>query len=440
MSAGAGPRGVDAMGWMDAVSALEGLRVDHGTYDLRLDGAGNVRGTGVIKGEAVAGRDAVVFALSPGVAVTHVEVDGVAATAEVVGEGIWSIGASLAPGFRHHVRVRYEGRLDVAFMRDEAGHAWYEMQFMTRWRPVFGLDRLEKSRATLILPATFTAASAFGLVQEDRTGREVRYVWDTGEAAGADFSLVVGEGLQADGEAGPVHLRALGPRAAPPCPQAVLAAAGAALRAYRAAWGPCPYPRLTLACLPHSACGNCSREGLVLFGQLRADPMTDPSAFRLVAHEVSHMWWGLGVRFDEARSLGYEEALANYCDERLARDRFGEGAFREHLCSVLLPHARVAEAAAGVSLRDCRYDTPESGRLRWAKGACAMLLLEAAIGRPGIDAALAGLMTECGGRQAEPADVRRAFVDAGGERARRLWDDYFDGVAPLPAGHAAYTG
>ena len=181
------------MGWMDTVSAWEGLRVDRGAYDLQLDDTGNVRGTGTVEGEAVAGRSAAVFALSPAVTVTCVEVDGVGVTPEMMGEGIWSVGARLSPDTSHRVQVRYEGRLDRAFMRDEAGHAWYEIQVMTRWRPVFGLDHPAKSRTTLTLPSAFTAASSFGLVKEDRTGHKVQYVWDTGEAAYADFSIVVGE-------------------------------------------------------------------------------------------------------------------------------------------------------------------------------------------------------------------------------------------------------
>ncbi len=429
-----------SVGWMDTVAAGEGLRVDQGVYELELDDDGNVQGQGTVAGETVVGRSAALFALSPGAAVTQVAVDGVDAVAEAVGEGVWSVAAHLAPGIRHRVQVRYAGRLDRAFMRDEAGHAWYEMQFMTRWRPVWDLDHPAKSRVVLTLPATFRAASSFGLVEEDRTGAAIRYRWDTGDAACGDFSLVVGEGLHADGDAGPVQLRALCPVAAPYSPTAVLTAARTALTAYSGAWGPCPYQRLTLACLPHSACGNCSREGLVLLGHLQADPADNPDAFRLVAHEVSHMWWGLGVRFAEDRGLGYVEALANYCDERLARDRFGEASFRRHVSTVLLPHAKLAEAAAGVSLKGCRYDTPESGRLRWAKGACAMLLLEALIGRTRMDAALSKLMEGFTGRQAEPADVRAAFVElqAGSGSVRRLFDDYFDGVVPIPNEPARY--
>ncbi len=426
------------MGWMDALSAYEGLRVARGVYTLQLDGAGNVQGTARVEGRVVAGRSAVAFALSPGVTVTDVQVDGLGVAPQGMGEGLWSFAAPLSPGAPHRVQVNYAGRLERAFMRDGTDRGWYEMQFMTRWRPVFGLDYPAASRTTLTLPATFTAASSFALVHEDRIGPAVRYVWDTGETPHSDFSVVVGEGLRADGQAGPVSIRALCPQAAPYSPQSVLAAAGGALHAYAAAWGPCTYLRLTLACLPHSACGNCAREGLALFGQLRADPTTDPDAFRLVAHEVSHLWWGLGVHFDEGRGLGYVEALANYCSERLARSRFGLEAFGRHLSAVLLPQAKIAEAAAGVSLRDCHYDTPESGRLRWAKGACAMLLLEARIGCAAVDEALSKLKREFMGRRAEPADVRRTFVEVGGEGVIRCFEDYFDGTVPLPQGTEAY--
>ena len=90
---------------MDTVSAREGLRGDHGVR--------NVRSTSTAEGEGVTSGTAVVFALPPGVTVTHVEVDGVDATAEAVGEGAWSVGAHLAPGSRHRVQVRYQGRLDM---------------------------------------------------------------------------------------------------------------------------------------------------------------------------------------------------------------------------------------------------------------------------------------------------------------------------------------
>jgi hypothetical protein len=83
------PRELEAVCWMDTVSAREGLRGDHGVR--------NVRGTSTAEGEGVTSRTAVVFALPPGVTVTHVEVDGVDATAEAVGEGAWSVGA---PGSR----------------------------------------------------------------------------------------------------------------------------------------------------------------------------------------------------------------------------------------------------------------------------------------------------------------------------------------------------
>lgn len=105
---------------MDTVSARQGLCVDRGWYKLELDEAGNVRGTGTVEGSALAGRAAVVFALSPGITVAHVEVDGVAAAVEVDGEGACAVQAHLSPDSRHRVQMRYEGRVDRAFMRDGA--------------------------------------------------------------------------------------------------------------------------------------------------------------------------------------------------------------------------------------------------------------------------------------------------------------------------------
>ncbi len=423
------------MSWVDRVRS-EGLHVHRGVYDLRLDAAGGVSGTATVEGNAISATGRVAFAVSPGLTVTAVQVNGTARPAEV--DGVCAIEASSATGLRLQVHVAYEGRLTQAFMRDAGGHPWYELQSMTGWRPRFALDAPSASRVTLTAPATFAAVSSFGLVEHRRTPEAVHCVWDTRDAALEDFALAVGDGRSHDETTGPVELRALCQWNAPCNPRGVVAAATAAVRAYAQWWGPCPFPRITLACLPHASCGNCSRPGLALFGHLNSDPMADPGAFALLCHEVCHQWWGLGVGFDEAASLGYLEALAHYGDERLMRDRFGENAFRTHMAEYLLPAARAAETAAGVSLRDCRYDTPESSSLRQRKGAAVMLLLERLVGRVKMDAALSNLLHAFEGRTATPADVRRIFVEVGGAPVDRFFDDYFDGVVPIPADLASY--
>ena len=422
--------------WMERLGT-DGLRVERGVYDLRLDGTGRVQGTAIVDGRAL-GSDVVAFATSPGLTITKVEVDGAAIAAVPDADGVWSVAAHGSPGRSHRVHVVYEGRLTRAFMRDVAGYAWYELQSMTGWHPRFAVDEQWSSRLSLTVPATFGAVSSFGLVEQARTSATIRYVWDTGDATCDDFSVVVGEGLWGDDSSGPVELRALCQRTSPCTPDGVLAAGAAAVQAYSGWWGPCPYQRVTLACLPHASCGNCSREGLVLFGELHSDPANAPDAFGLVAHEVCHMWWGWGVRFDEDQSLGYVEALAHYGDERLMRDRFGESAFRRHISEYLLPNAKAAEAVARVSLRDCRYSTPESSRLRQRKGAAVMLLLERLIGRKAMDAALSTLLAEFLGKTAGPAEVRRAFMEVGGTQCEGFFDNYFDGVVPIPMDPTAY--
>ena len=120
------------------------------------------------------------------------------------------------------------------------------------------------------------------------------------------------------------------------------------------------------------------------------------------------------------------------------RDRFGESAFRSHLSEYLLPNAKAAEAVARVSLRDCRYSTPESSRLRQRKGAAVMLLLERLIGRKAMDGALSTLLAAFLGKTAGPAAVRRAFTEVGGIQCEGFFDSYFDGVMPIPMDATAY--
>ncbi len=61
-----------------------------------------------------------------------------------------------------------------------------------------------------------------------------------------------------------------------------------------------------------------------------------------------------------------------------------------------------------------------------------MLLLEQLIGHARVDAALTRLLKHHAGRYAAAADVRRAFVETVGRRVERFFDDYFDGITPIP--------
>ncbi len=129
--------------------------------------------------------------------------------------------------------------------------------------------------------------------------------------------------------------------------------------------------------------------------------LSPPVAF-VVVHEVAHQWWWGIVGSDQHTSPWLDESLATYSEVR------GEPGAR-------FP-ARCRVPGPGALTRDMTYwrrHPREYGRDVYLGGACALVRLERAWGRSGLDAGLRLYVERHRFGLATPADLIAALRDAG---------------------------
>ncbi|HAZ27427.1 TPA: hypothetical protein DCY67_02260 [Candidatus Acetothermia bacterium] len=337
------------------------------------------------------------------------------------------------------VETRYSGEYTLGVRRTPAGDPWYEFNLNAFWRPLFSLDLRDGAqfRVAASLPGRLHVVSSIAEGEVHSTADGTTGQWDTREQTSVDFSLVAGEGEYAESRSGAMAIAALTMlRGAPYRPQDVIAMAREIVELYASLWGACPFDRLTVACPPGSVSGNCAREGLVIAGLIGDRNLA--SRFGVLAHEIAHLWWGIGIRFDPTRP-GCEEGLAEYAALAADRARLGRRALRKIVTEEHLPRAREAEAH-GTALLDCTLFQPHSEALRQGKGACTFLLLERALGEEAMARALREFASQFRRHAATPDDLRATLVSFGGPDVGKLWDAYLAGTEPLPDDIERYVG
>lgn len=147
---------------------------------------------------------------------------------------------------------------------------------------------------------------------------------------------------------------------------------------------PTPVTVVEIECRPGSSY-NWASEGVIAVDRrtLRAE-----LPFRLLAHELAHLWWGIGVRSEGAGERFLTESTSEYAAWRCLEQRRGPEA---------LTAAEDAARERVASLRGRGHDAPLSAvtsrspsyaDLVHAKGPLALRRLEESVGRDALDAAL----------------------------------------------------
>jgi aminopeptidase N len=201
------------------------------------------------------------------------------------------------------------------------GQRWREEIAPAHGDPVFAEAALYE--VTLDLPLTLTLATTGSVLTATQSaeGRRIYHIVagplrEFAWLASPDYQLaeMVAQGvtvrsyyLPGDGAAG----------------QAALNTAAAALRAYASAFGPYPFPEMTVVEAPLSFYGmeypGLNLIGLDLYRDLR------PELEIRVAHEIAHQWWYAQVGNDPIQVPWLDEGLAEYSTAIYYRQVYGPG-------------------------------------------------------------------------------------------------------------------
>ena len=185
-----------------------------------------------------------------------------------------------------------------------------------------------------------------------------RYVVQPGTAIGADIALYVKPGHE--------NLAAsYGDTAA------------RLLAFYSDVFGPLPSAHLAIVEIGDDTVGGYTAPGVVA---LASRAFTNPVNYRLLAHEISHLWWRCLVNPATPNDAFLDEGLAEYSKALYVQQAAGDAAFEDLMRDTAvgaLTHEEVAPIAQAAQLHEF---TPEYQSIVFDKGAMVFHMLRWVIG------------------------------------------------------------
>lgn len=247
-------------------------------------------------------------------------------------------------------------------------------------------------RVRLTVPQGLEAATTGAAESEEVAGDGSRTVTYVAQPA-RDFGLALGRLVPISVKEGATRVTVWrGPLQRERDARRALLTARRAVRRFAAAWG--PYGAAELDVVGWRPAGGMEYPELV-FTSLESE---------VVAHEVAHQWWWGIVGNDQYRDPWLDESLASYADLRF------EGVRARDICpdvDRVMRQERVPKPAAPLS--SWRNEPDAYGFSVYGAGGCAWLRLEAAWGRPPLDAALRRYVAAQRFAVARPSDLLAAL-------------------------------
>jgi hypothetical protein len=212
------------------------------------------------------------------------------------------------------------------------------------------------------------------------------------------------------------------------------------LRNYQGRWGTYPLRELELVQVNPSGALGIAWSGLLFldgptllegYGERNEDGLA-----AVIAHEVSHLWWGILVGGDSNKYGHIPEGLATVSSLLYIDDAFGPDAAREELNAWAIDPARRllrdGDAVVNLPVSDDQDASTRYAAL-YGKGTLGFLAVREAIGAEAFDATLRQISGEYGWKEMTPAQLRAAFEAGSGQDLQALWTHWFDEAAMTEA-------
>lgn len=295
--------------------------------------------------------------------------------------------------------------------------------------PTFGEAALYE--VSLTLPAELRAVTAGSAVAETAGDGSATRRYVAGPAR--DFALTIDDDYVATStEVDGVTVTSYANPGAEAGATAALEIAASALEIYNARFGAYPFTELDLVDTRLAGALGVAWSGLIfLEGSILSGGMAEenPDAFgSVVAHEVSHQWWGGSAGVNSNDHTFLVEGLATASALIWAEEARGDEAATRLLAeSVAAPYRRSLEET-GDQVADLPIQEGQEGRgpIFYGKSALGFLAIRERIGDAAFFAALDAYARSSAYRISEPADLRAAFEEASGQEIGELWRFWFE--------------
>ncbi len=224
-----------------------------------------------------------------------------------------------------------------------------------------------------------------------------------------------------------------------------LGTAAEVLRLYAGLTGDVPYDAITLAMLEDDLPGGHAPG---YFAMLNNPPpvvafnwRNDPAAFQgfpefFLAHELAHQWFGQAVGWKNYHEQWLSEGFAQYFAALYAREKRGEGAFREVLRQFrrwAIEDSDQGPVYLGYRLGHIKGESRVFRALVYNKGAGVLHMLRRLVGDEAFFGGIKAFYADNRFKKASTDDLRRAMETASGRDLNRFFDRwiYDNGIPRL---------
>jgi aminopeptidase N len=223
------------------------------------------------------------------------------------------------------------------------------------------------------------------------------------------------------------------PDSDPAVDENALDVAAKALRFYNARFGAYPAREVDLVETDPSGALGIAWSGLLFLdgpALLDSDGTHNPrGTATVIAHEVSHLWWGILVGGDSNKHGFIQEGLATVSSLLFIEETYGADAARTQLEAwVTAPARRLLAAGDGV-VDQAFMEGADQGQhadAMYGKGALGFLAIRKEIGPQAFETALRDIATRYLWGEMAPDDLRAAFERASGKDLHALWSHWFN--------------
>jgi len=412
-------------------------RVEH--YDVRIEldpAAGRLTGDVVIRFESTTENLVSLDLDAGGLTVSSVEEAGKRDYFERQGEHlIVVLNAPANPGEPRAVEIHYRAGsskgVEISATGASAGY------FTSHWMPAN--DRIENPAAlalSIAAPAAWKTAAAGQLVRERSEGGQTVTEWSVDGPPQAPFLYAFAAGPYEERKAvvkqtggSEVGLRVLGGAD-------ILVQTKAALEFFAQCTGR-PYPRDSYTQVFASGQSGQEAVGLTLLPESYAKTLAaKPQDLWLLAHELAHQWYGIGIPIKSWSDFWLSEGLATYLADAFLERQYGRQRYQAEIAHSQGIYEDLKSKGKDRPLSFEDWTTPDEagGGLPYHKGAAFLALLRAQMGDDLFWKNLKAYTRDNWGKRVTSEDFQKAMEQDPGKKQKpreitKLFDSWVFGVA-----------
>ena len=322
--------------------------------------------------------------------------------------------------------IRYHGKPErgMRFYPDHVYTAFATSHWMVcNDRP----DSRATFRLNLTVPAAFTVVASGERVSDNVSGGSRKSVWEQKTPIPAFvFGFAAGQFQRASAKQGSTELEYLSGRHNPQQLEAMFRSTGAALAFYEEKSG-VPFPGHSYSQVLVS--GGAEQEAsafTMLPHEYGDDLLAKKSDEWLIAHELAHQWWGIGLTCADWSDFWLNEGMASFLADAFLEKYSGKAAYDAQIERALSRHQKLVAEGKDRPLvfQDWKEPGEAGGPVPYVKGAYFLFVLRQKMGEEAFWKGIRSYTQANFGHSVNTRQFQKTMEEAFGNSLAGLFDQW----------------